>query len=124
MRFRVIMLVFSLASCSPQRMIETKLYFGQSIPTGGAVSEKEWQNFKKEYVASVFREGSSVLQVEGNWYDTAAKQLITEPTYVIVYYYKPDKRLSRRIDTLRQNYKTVFNQQSVLRVDRKVKANF
>jgi hypothetical protein len=105
-------------------MIETSLYFGQSIPGGGMVSEKDWNDFKERYVAPAFPEGSSVLNVTGNWYDTAMKVLITEPTYVIVYYYKPAKQISRRIDSVRYYYKELFRQQSVLRVDKKVVATF
>jgi hypothetical protein len=105
-------------------MVETSLYFGQSKPDGGMVSDKEWNNFKENYIRKVFKEGSSVVSISGNWYDTASHQLISEPTYVVIYYYKPSNSLSKQIDSLRQWYKTIFQQQSVLRVDKKVKANF
>jgi hypothetical protein len=105
-------------------MVETNLYFGQSKPDGGKVSEKEWDIFKKEYVAKVFKEGSTVLRADGNWLDPVSHQLITEPTYVVVYFYNKSKETSRQIDSLRYWYKTKFQQQSVLRVDKKVRATF
>lgn len=113
-----------LLSCSSSRYIETSLYFGQSKPDGGMITEKEWNLFKETEISKVFREGSSVTAISGNWYDTAAKALITEPTYMVSYYYKRSLFVSARIDSLRSRYKRAFNQQSVLRVDKKVKARF
>jgi hypothetical protein len=105
-------------------MMETSLYFGQSKPDGSMVNEKEWTHFKENYIRKVFKEGSTVISVSGNWYDTARHELITEPTYVVIYYYKKSPRLSRQIDSLRYWYKNLFQQQSVLRVDKKANASF
>ena len=105
-------------------MIETTLYFGQSKPDGGKVSETDWTGFKENYISKVFKEGSTVVTVAGNWYDPDKKQLISEPTYEVIYYYKPSGIVSKQIDSLRENYKLLFHQQSVLRVDKKVKARF
>ncbi len=106
------------------RMLETSLYFGQSKPDGSIISEKEWMTFKENYISRVFKEGSSVTSISGTWYDTATHRLIAEPTYMVTYYYKPSAGVSRQIDSLRYWYKQMFNQQSVLRVDKKVKADF
>jgi len=105
-------------------MMETNLYFGQSKPDGGSVSEKEWNSFKEEYTVKVFKEGSTVLPAAGNWLDPASHKLITEPTYVVIYFYNRSKETSKQIDSLRYWYKTKFQQQSVLRVDKKVRAWF
>jgi hypothetical protein len=105
-------------------MVQTSLYFGQSKPGGGMVQEKEWNDFKEIYIRKIFTEGSTVISVTGNWYDTASDNLITEPTFVVVYYYKASARLSQQIDSLRYWYKSLFRQQSVLRVDQNVKASF
>ena len=88
------------------------------------VTENEWKNFKENQIARVFKEGSTVFNATGNWYDPVSKQPITEPTYVVVYFYKKSPRISKQIDSLRYWYKTMFQQQSVLRVDKKVKAVF
>ena len=105
-------------------MIQTELYFGQNKPGGGAVTDSEWQSFKENRMAIVFKEGSTVFNATGTWFDPEAKKLVTEPTYVVVYFYKPSSQVSIQIDSLRHWYKTLFNQQSVLRVDKKVKASF
>lgn len=121
---KLLLICFIFYSCTASRMVETSLYFGQSKPDGGMVTEKEWNNFKENYIQKVFKEGSTVINVSGNWYDTASHELITEPSFVVVYYYKPSPGLSKQIDSLRYWYKTIFRQQSVLRVDKKVKASF
>ena len=124
MFFRFLIISFFLYSCSGQRLTETNLYFGQSKPIGGLVTEAEWNHFKETYISKVFKEGSSVINVTGNWYDPQSHKLITEPTYKVIYFYKRSKQMSIQIDSLRYWYKTLFQQQSVLRVDKKVKASF
>lgn len=125
-RTLLIIVFFSLllSACSTGRMIETSLYFGLAKPDGGQVTEEEWNRFKEERLAAVLKDGSTVFRAVGNWYDSDARKLITEPTYVVVYFYKNSKAHSLRIDSLRNVYKTLFQQQSVLRVDKKVTAKF
>jgi hypothetical protein len=124
MRFTIILICLFMVSCSANRLVETSLYFGQSKPDGGMVTEKEWSDFKVNYIAKVFSHGSTVLNATGSWLDTASHKLITEPTYVVVHTYKKSRYMSNEIDSLRYWYKALFQQQSVLRIDRKVKASF
>ena len=105
-------------------MIETDLYFGQSKPGGGMITEMEWKNFKEIRIAKVFKEGSTVVNSTGNWYDPVSHKLITEPTFVVIYFYKNSPKVSKQIDSLRYWFKTMFQQQLVLREDKKVKAKF
>ena len=113
-----------MVSCSANRLVETTLYFGQSKPDGGMITEKEWNEFKVNYIAKVYSKGSTVLNATGSWLDPASHKLITEPTYVVMHTYKRSQFMSKQIDSLRYWYKTLFQQQSVLRIDRKVKATF
>jgi hypothetical protein len=105
-------------------MVETKLYFGQFRPNGPPVTTAEWNSFKEEYISKVFKEGSSTINAAGNWYDPDKHELISEPTYIVIYYHKRSAQISRQIDSLRGWYKSMFQQQSVLRVDRKVEVSF
>ena len=86
--FRLFLLSLLLASCSSQKMIETHLYFGQAKPSGGMVTEQEWNQFKENYISKVFKEGSTIVSVSGNWYDPETRKLITEPTFQVIYFYK------------------------------------
>ena len=124
MNFRLIFIAITLLSCSASRMKQTMLYFGQSKPDGSLVTEKEWNGFKENYISKVFKEGCSIVHVDGTWKDVATNKLITEPTYQVIYYYKKSAVISRQIDSLRYWYQTIFQQQSVLRVDNKVKTSF
>lgn len=124
MRCTIILICLVMVSCSANRLVETTLYFGQSKPGGGMVTEKEWTDFKENYIARVFNQGSTTLSGTGNWYDPDAHKLISEPTYVVSHIYKKSPALSKQIDSLRYWYKTLFQQQSVLRIDKKVKASF
>ena len=111
-------------SCSSSRMIETNLYFGQSRPDGSMISETEWNNFKRGYIDKVFKEGCSVINVAGSWYDSSAHKLITEPSYMVIHHHKRSSAISKQIDSLCYWYKKIYIQQAVLRVDKKAKATF
>jgi hypothetical protein len=123
---RILILSFlpGFVSCQGPRMVETQLYFGLSRPDGTMISAAEWDRFKTERISAVFRKGSTTISVTGNWYDPVARKLITEPSYLVSHVYKKSAALSRQIDSLRYWYKTQFNQQSVLRVDKKVSVSF
>ncbi len=124
MSYKILLICFILCSCSVPRMIETDLYFGQSKPDGSMITEIEWKSFKENQIDKIFKEGSTVMNVLGNWYDPVSHKLITEPTHVVLYFYKKSAQTSQQIDSLRYWYKNMFQQQSVLRVDKKVKAVF
>lgn len=124
MAYKLLLFCFLLCACTSRRIIETDLYFGQSKPDGGSVSEEEWERFKSSQLSRAFKEGFTILDGRGAWYDPDNRRQITEPTYVVIYFHKPSGQVSKRIDSLRTWYKTAFNQQSVLRVDKKVKAAF
>ncbi|MEO7176100.1 MAG: DUF3574 domain-containing protein [Saprospiraceae bacterium] len=121
---RLFVIALFFISCASGKMVETNLYFGTSKPKGGVVSDPEWAQFKSEYVSQVFKEGSTQIAVIGNWYDPDKKAIIAEPTYELIYFYKKNKEISRQIDSLANRYKTKFDQQSVLRADKRVRAKF
>ncbi|MFC0772643.1 DUF3574 domain-containing protein [Terrimonas alba] len=122
MWIRLILCCLLVYSCSSSRQVETRLYFGQFKLDGGMVSEKEWNAFVEQYVSRVFPEGSTIENATGNWYDTAQHKLVTEPSKVVIAIGKPSATQSQKIDSLRYWYKQIHQQQSVLRVDKKVKA--
>lgn len=121
---RIFLCCLVFCSCSTSKQVETKLYFGQFKLDGGTVSDKEWNDFVAQYVNKVFPDGSTVENATGNWYDTAMQKLVVEPSKVITAINAPSGKLDQQIDSLRYWYKTLYQQQSVLRVDRKVRAKF
>lgn len=84
------------------------------------VNENDWNRFKENYLSRVYKEGYSVVSLQGYWQDPVTFKMVTEPTYQVIYYHKTSATISRQIDSLRYWYKQLFQQQAVLRVDRKV----
>jgi len=121
MLFRFLIIFILLCSCSGQRMTQTDLYFGRSMLNGDTLTEKQWNIFAQQYISKVLTNGCTVIDAAGYWYDTAQHHLITEPSRLVVSVNKMSPHFSKQIDSLRYRYKTLYQQQSVLRVDRKVK---
>ena len=127
MRLKSIFIFLSflmLSSCSVKTMVQTDLYFGLSKPDGGNITTAEWNDFVSKDISVVYPSGFSIIESQGKWLDPDTKQLITEPSFIVSVIYNKDIRLSKRIDSLRTAYKSRFNQQSVLRVDKKIQAKF
>jgi hypothetical protein len=124
MAYKILFACFILCSCSASRMVETDLYFGQTRPDGSMITETEWKNFRENQIAKVFDKGCTIIKASGNWLDPVSHKLITEPSYVVINHHKKSSQISRQIDSLKYWYINTFQQQSVLRVDKKVKAIF
>ena len=122
MLFRLFMLSsILLCSCSGQRVTQTDLYFGQLTLSGDTLTMQQWNTFAQQYISKVFSNGCTVISAAGYWFDTAQHRLITEPSRIVISVNKMTPRFSKQIDSLRYWYKIGYQQQSVLRIDRKVK---
>jgi hypothetical protein len=125
MFYKILLTCFILCSCStPRIMVETDLYFGQTRPDGSMITEAEWNNFRDNQIAKVFKEGCTIIKGSGNWLDPVTHKLITEASYIVIHNYKKSSQISQQIDSLCYWYKNMFQQQAVLRVDKKAKATF
>ncbi|NOT39428.1 MAG: DUF3574 domain-containing protein [Alphaproteobacteria bacterium] len=105
-----------------QAMVETQLYFGMSKPSGALVSEREWQAFVAAEIAPKFPEGFSVLDGAGFWRDAKTQKTISEKSKVVVRMH--DDNADAAIGEIVAAYKTQFQQDAVMRVDRPVCAQF
>ena len=124
MTHKILLACLILCSCSTSRMVETNLYFAQARPDGSMITDVEWNNFRNNQIAKVFTNGCTVISASGNWLDPETHKLITEPSHVVICYYEKSSQMSQQIDSLRYWYKNMFQQQSVLRVDKKAKVAF
>lgn len=82
------------------------------------------EQFQGYQVCRVFKEGNTTIDATGGWLDPQTRKSITEPTQIVIHLHKNTRLISKQIDSLRQLYKAMFGQESVLRVDKKVKASF
>ncbi|MEO6520116.1 MAG: DUF3574 domain-containing protein [Mucilaginibacter sp.] len=124
MLYRLLLICLLLSSCAANRMVETDLYFGMSKPDGGSVTDKEWESFRENYIVTAFKQGSTIINASGSWLDPVSRKQVTEASHLVIYLHKKSKAVSKQIDSLRKQYQTQFQQQSVLRVDKKVTVAF
>ena len=107
-----------------EALVETQLFLGLSKPNGGAVSARAFDSFILHEVAPRFPEGFTVIDGAGFWRDGATQRTISEKSKVLVRLHKADGASAQAIDAIVAAYKTAFDQEAVLRVDRAVCAQF
>jgi hypothetical protein len=95
----------------------TELFFGMDKPTGGKVSEDEWQKFVAEIVTPRFPDGFTIDDALGQYLD--GKTLVREKSKQLILIYPRRIRsiAGRRVEEIRAAYIEAFDQKSVLRVD-------
>ena len=114
----ILAMVFFVSSyLAPARNIQTQLYFGLSLPNGMIISDSAWNVFVRDDISKVFSAGFTVIHSDGNWVDMEQKKLHAEPSCIVTSVSTMTSSLSARIDSLREKYKTRFQQESVLRID-------
>jgi len=95
----------------------TELFFGTKKPQG-VVTPAEFQTFVDTHVTQRFPEGLTVLKGSGQ-FQSDDRVIRKEASFVLIVLYPYDTRLQSRkkLDEIREIYKDLFQQQSVLRVD-------
>jgi len=98
--------------------IRTELYFGRNKPDGKEVSRKEFDEFLSGYVTERFPDGLTVLNGNGQFLNSEG-EVERERSVVLILLYPVSARNEKsiKIEEIREEYKTRFRQQSVLRVD-------
>lgn len=97
-------------------MVRTDLFFGLDRGADPSVTGEEWQGFVDTVVTPLFKDGLTEFDAGGQ-YLAMNGELIHEGTKVIMLLHDGSDAASANIDTLRSEYKTRFEQESVLRVD-------
>lgn len=112
-------------SCAPPAVAATgfELYFGRDKP-GGEVTDTEWQGFVDEILSPRFPDGLTVLDARGSWRDPHSGKVLSERTKLILIV-APDAAATRAvIEAAVADYRSRFDQHTVLRVERPVCATF
>ena len=95
----------------------TELYFGTGRPNGPDVSDAEFQQFVDIQVTPRFPDGLTLLAGYGQFKNSAGV-IDKERSLVLILFYPPQMRnASKLIEEIRQIYKGMFQQESVLRAD-------
>jgi hypothetical protein len=97
---------------SPATRIE--LLFGRDVPTGGEVSEAEWQDFLDRVVTPQFPDGLTVIAGEGQWRSPGSTGIVSERNKVLVLFVFKDDDLERKVLKVTDAYRARFHQEAVL----------
>lgn len=69
------------------------------------------------YITPAFPEGITVVSAYGQWRSTEDSKLVKERSRIVTLFYVKDTRTDSLITSIISNYRTLFHQESVLRVD-------
>lgn len=95
--------------------ISDRLYFGRSIPGGGAVSDVDWDGFLREVVTPRFPAGLTVWRAEGQWRDDAGA-IVREASFVLELIHPASIQSDSAVQAIIAEYRRRFRQEAVLRV--------
>ena len=96
------------------RFAEYRLFFGRSQDTVEVGTDAAWLAFLAEEVTPRFPDGLTVTDAAGQWRD-ASGTIVRERSKVLLILAKPGPSGMRRTDEIMQAYKSMFDQESVLR---------
>jgi hypothetical protein len=98
--------------------VRTELFFGTAKSDGTAVTEEDFKEFVDQVIARRFPDGLTVISGNGQ-FKTADGTTIKEQSFIVILLYPAEtqKQSSRSINTIRQLYLNMHDQESVLRVD-------
>ena len=101
--------------CGDEAGVRTELFFGFGKPDGGVVSEVEWESFVEEYITPRFRDGLTIVDASGQWMDKKGK-ITKERARIVILFHGGSEEAERSIEYIRDKYKQLFGQESVLRI--------
>lgn len=98
--------------------MRTELFFGTDRADGPDVTEEEWQRFLNEEITPRFPDGLTVLTGYGQFQNSKG-QIIRETSKLVILLYPESERKDKgsQIEHIRERYRELFQQESVLRVD-------
>jgi mannose/fructose-specific phosphotransferase system component IIA len=95
--------------------IQADLFFGRNIPTGGEVSEEQFQSFVDREITPRFPAGLTIFDVDGQFRDSTGT-IIEEQSKVVTLLFEDTQNNETAIDEIILAYTRQFNQESVLLV--------
>jgi len=99
--------------------IRTELFFGTGREDGPDVTEAEFRGFLDTVITPAFPDGLTLLTGDGQFCCDSDDDIIKEKSFVLILLYplRQRQQSSDKVEQIREDYKTAFRQQSVLRVD-------
>jgi hypothetical protein len=99
-----------------QIFARTELLFGLSRANAPDITEQEFKSFIDQQVTPRFPQGLTLLTGNGQFQDSAGN-IIQEGAKLLILLYPFSNSRSALVDEIRAEYKSAFEQESVLRTD-------
>jgi hypothetical protein len=96
-------------------MVRTELYFGLSTPGGGQITELQFDAFVAQVITPRFPDGLTIVDAIGQWRDSTGR-ISHERSKILIVLHEPGSAAAAAIEEIRAQYKSRFNQESVMRV--------
>jgi hypothetical protein len=93
--------------------LEYELFFGRGIPARRALTEQEWAEFTAEVITPHLPDGFTAFDADGQWKNPTTRRIIKEKTKVLLVVLPGTDAAATAIASIRDAYRTKFNQQSV-----------
>lgn len=105
--------------------VQTILIFGLSRPDGSIITQDEWQAFMDAHIVPRFGDGLTIIDTDGHWMMQSG-ELIKEDsrTILLLYDTASAQQADADIESIKTEYKELFDQEAVLRIDSKAAVSF
>ena len=107
-----------------ERWIEYQLFMGLSAPDGDVVDDTEWETFLADTVTPRFPDGLTVLDGDGQWRGSDGRIQKEASKLLIILSPADDEDADKRIEQVSNEYKSRFEQESVLKTISKTCVSF
>lgn len=104
--------------------LETKLFMGLSKSGGAAVSRHEWDEFVTDNFVASFPQGFTIIETTGYWQHENTKVTVYENGKQVVILHEATPGNEAAINEIAEQYRSRFDQQSVLISSSKTKVRF
>lgn len=99
-------------------LIQKDLFFGQNIPGGREVSQREFTAFIDNTITPRFPDGLTIFNAEQQFFDSTGK-VVKQPSKVITLFIEDSLKSERAIEEILREYSKKFASKNVLQVTNK-----
>lgn len=121
--FLFFLLFTSALSANTSHYVESDIYLGLSKPDGSSISEQDFNRFKDAIILPRFKSGLSIAHIDGVW-KSQDGHVVNESTRLVIIIYNDNSEDKNKIKEIAENYKKMFQQDSVLVVTKSAAINF
>ena len=107
-----------------ERWIEYQLFMGLSAPDSDVVDDTEWETFLADTVTPRFPDGLTVLDGDGQWRGSDGRIQKEASKLLLILSPADDEDADERIEQVSNQYKSRFEQESVLKTVSKTCVSF